>query len=180
MLRAFFVFVVVVPGLLGLGGCGSVSRPGVAQPSSPALAAASIPKAWDQWMTRCLSEKGWATASIAGDQLSITDVPEAQRTRFQQDADSCTAQYEAVYPPTPMTRELAGNLYDQELVTKACLEKLGIPVDPPSSKEAYVEAYMAHRPTDWYAYAHVSQAMAGTPGGTAEVEKKCPQPRLPK
>jgi hypothetical protein len=153
------------------------SSSGVAGAPSPAARTAygTIPKSWGQFMVRCMSDKGWKVTLVADDQIDAQSVPEQQRVRYQQDLDDCGAIHKAAFPPPKLTEASVKDLYAQELATKACLEKLGIAVDPPISEQSYVDAYLSGKAPAWSAYANVGSQTLLT---TDEVQKKCPQPKV--
>lgn len=87
-------------------------------------------------MVQCMSDKGWKVTIVADDQVDADAVPEEQRSRYQHDSDACDAIHRAAFPLPKLTEASVKDLYAQELATKGCLEKLGIPVDPPISEQA--------------------------------------------
>lgn len=127
-----------------LAGCAG-TRIGAPPASAPAAAPTSsvaspahggIPRSWARFMVQCMSDKGWKVTIVADDQVDADAVPEEQRSRYQHDSDACDAIHRAAFPLPKLTEASVKDLYAQELATKGCLEKLGIPVDPPISEQA--------------------------------------------
>lgn len=122
-----------------------------------------------------MAETGWKVRVVSDREVEPEGVNADQAAVYRQALDACTESYEQMYPPAPITTETVRDLYRQELATMACLQKLGIQGETPPSEQAYIDEYLAHGFSTWFAYANVN-AQSSVP--LPEVEKKCPQPEL--
>lgn len=178
------VVVIAIAGL-GLTACSPQSRtpsdsptksdsPSISAPSGPPVSA-SDHNSWASFMVPCMEQNGWKLRVVSEREIEPQGVNAEQAAVYQQDLDACNSTYEAAHPPPSVNAESVSGLYKQELVTMACLQKLGIQVDAPPSEQAYVDEYLSQKFSSWSAYAHVGEHAAMP---FAEVEKKCPQPEL--
>ena len=122
----------------------------------------------------CLREAGWEVTYDPNTNTYGGSVPPEQQDAHIAAQEACNAEFAAGNPLRPLTDADYRTLYQQELVTRACLEKEGIPpVGAPISEQQYVDDYKAGRVPSWQAYKAVN---LGTAEAMVQLEKKCPQP----
>ncbi|MEI2778507.1 MAG: hypothetical protein V9G19_21575 [Tetrasphaera sp.] len=126
-----------------------------------------------EFKRRCLQEKGWVGTIDPTDGGLLMTVPPDQRAAYEKVRDGCEAEFLQEFPPPVLTEKDYKELYRQELVAMACLEREGYPPrSEPISEQAYVDAYLADEPPPWMAYdAYTGADLAG-------MEQKCPQPSI--
>lgn len=148
--------------------CSATSKPDPSQEGSLSLSAAA-----DE-AYRCLADKGWDVTITwdGGVGVDSTSIPDAQYGLYEADSQECWGQIDARI--TSMSSDQIARVYDLEVATVDCLTTEGFNVDPPPSRQAYIDSFQTNR---WSAYATSS----ASPGTLSESEwrainESCPQP----
>ncbi len=121
-------------------------------------------------VVRCLQDNGVPARLIPpGDGFEIPMLPEPQATAADSLADACMEGLR-IPPYQQYSAEELAVLYDELLETKACLEEHGYDIDPPPSKQTFVESYY----TDpWNPYVSLPDV---SPAEWDKLQEDCPQP----
>lgn len=125
---------------------------------------------WNDRYLSCLVDTGIEVTSQpdGGYQIDPGGLSEAA---FEEVGRQCQEQTGPYPTPAPITAEEASGLYDLNLEAVQCLERQGVSVPEPPSRDQYIDALLESYETNvapWTPYDGVGSAY----------EDQCPQPRL--
>lgn len=125
---------------------------------------------WSDRLLSCLADAGiGVTAQSDGGYL--LDPRGLSDSAFDALNSQCADQVGPQPTPSPVTAEEASALYDLNLEAMECLARLGVSVEPPPSREKYIEQYIQ---------SHLAMVAPWSPFKTVgdTYLDQCPQPRL--
>lgn len=152
----------------------TASHPNAVRPVVPVVRLVT-PSELMPTLESCMHEQGWPDVRATDDGgLESGSIPTSQAEVYDLALYTCKASYPLEERFTqPFSADQIIDLYDY-LTDEAvpCLEKLGYTVSPPSSKEEYVDRYLAG--TAWDPFAEASESVASNEEWTKLVTT-CPQ-----
>jgi hypothetical protein len=165
--KRVLMIVVAVAALAGCNASGGSSTPEARSPDQSLTT-------WLSAVVACLQDRGWSdTAEDAGGQGITNDtLPESQRSAFSGDLAECETRAGPQPGAEAVTPQRAGQIYDQLVVTRQCLEGLGYSISDPPSRNTFIDDYLGGR-APWHPYLDLPELDAAALQ-TATTE--CPQP----
>lgn len=121
-------------------------------------------------LVACMNTQGWVLELDGPTAIRMPDIPSEQAERMEADFDACTVGPRIPPPELPNEAEI-GRIYDDLLLTKACLETLGYSIEEPPTRETFTDQYATG---PWHPYLSLPPSLS--PGELKAVEAKCPQP----
>lgn len=105
-------------------------------------------------LVACMQDRGWdARYDESDESMTVSGVPDAQRTQYLLDSEDCQAKVGFVTDPAELTADQVNELYEHEVATVQCLRGEGVDVPDASSEQAFHDAYASG--TAFSAYASV-------------------------
>ncbi|MCD4557968.1 hypothetical protein [Schaalia sp. lx-100] len=127
----------------------------------------------------CLEGKGWKVKEVSGGPAEISFSADTQgdptiSAQFMADSEECDKLYPAPDSDTVISVPDIEDDYEYDLTVKECLEKEGITVTAPPTKQKYVDDFRNNRDT-WSPYTDLMNATNLTADRLREITEKCPQ-----
>ncbi|MCD4549404.1 MULTISPECIES: hypothetical protein [unclassified Schaalia] len=132
-----------------------------------------------QEIMECLKEKGWKVEKNTDyfGQLNYsidTQGNDALFTQMLKDSEECEKLSPSPYRDLVISVPDIENYYEHDLTVKECLEKEGITVTTPPTKQKYIDDFRNDRVT-WSPYTDLINASDLTADRFREITEKCPQ-----
>ncbi|MCD4557970.1 hypothetical protein [Schaalia sp. lx-100] len=125
----------------------------------------------------CLEDKGWKIEKVDLKDLGYTVEPQedpAMRTQVAADINECNALNPSPDADIVMSVADIEDIYNYNLNVRDCLEKEGIAVTTPPTKQKYIDDFRNDRVT-WSPYTDLMNASDLTADRFREITEKCPQ-----
>ena len=156
---------------LALTGCTSGAGNG-----SSVTAPEPGPQTMSQWLSKvanCMHGAGW-DVTVDADQngIEMDTLPSSQRGPFRESLAKCERESGPQPNETPITADVAANIYKHLVSMKACLADHGVSTSEPPSQAAFVDDYLSGQ-APWSPYSEI-------PDDTGEARRRelyrdCPQ-----